>query len=79
MNEVPPKKVVIQFICDSDTEIIINLKDNYKNKQDQHITEAIENGAELEHNDEDEYVKKDPVRKFQFDHNVSTCLTNRFP
>ena len=30
-------------------------------------------------NDEEEYVRRDPVRKFQFDHNVSTCLTNKFP
>ena len=30
-------------------------------------------------NDEEEYVRRDPVRKFQFDHNVTTCLTNKFP
>ena len=34
---------------------------------------------EPEMQEEEYYVKNDPVRKFQFDHNVSTCLTNKFP
>ena len=29
--------------------------------------------------DEDHYIKNDPIRKFQFDHNISTCMTNKFP
>ena len=29
--------------------------------------------------EEDEYVKKDPVRKFQYDYNKTTCMTNKFP
>ena len=30
-------------------------------------------------NEENHYIKHDPIRKFQFDHNISTCLTNKFP
>ena len=29
--------------------------------------------------DEEEYVQNDPVRRFQFEHNISTCLTNKYP
>ena len=29
--------------------------------------------------EEEQYITRDPVRKFQFDHNISTCLTNRYP
>ena len=31
-----------------------------------------------ESDDEALYVEKDPVRKMQFDHNISTCLTISF-
>ena len=29
--------------------------------------------------EEEEYVKKDPIRKYQYDYNKSTCMTNKFP
>ena len=29
--------------------------------------------------EEDQYILNDPIRKFQFDHNIATCLTNKFP
>jgi hypothetical protein len=35
--------------------------------------------SDSESDDEVQYVRNDPVRKFQFNHNASTCLTNKFP
>ena len=29
--------------------------------------------------EEEEYVKKDPIRKFQYDYIKTTCMTNKFP
>ena len=34
---------------------------------------------EKDKQDEEEYVKKDPVRKFQYDYNNTTCMSNKFP
>ena len=34
---------------------------------------------EKDKKDEEEYVKKDPVQKFQYDYNNTTCMTNKFP
>ena len=30
-------------------------------------------------NEEEEYVKKDPIRKFQYEYSATTCMTNKFP
>ena len=45
------------------------------------IDQAKEDDDELERDqkEEEEYVKKDPIRKFQYDYMKSTCLTNKFP
>ena len=40
------------------------------------IEEQLEIEAEKE---EEEYVKNDPIRKYQYDYNKTTCLTNKFP
>ena len=32
-----------------------------------------------EQKEDEEYVKKDPIRKFQYEYNKSTCMTNKFP
>ena len=29
--------------------------------------------------DEEEYKEKDPIRKYQFDYNKTTCMTNKYP
>ena len=34
---------------------------------------------EKEIKEEEEYLKKDPIRKFQYDYNKTTCMTNKFP
>ena len=55
----------------------MNEKLNTEHEEETHKKE--ESDSDFAQNDEDEYVKKDPVRKYQFDHNISTCLTNKFP
>ena len=46
-------------------------------------TDKDKNGEDDEFNreekEDEEYVKKDPIRKFQYDYNKSTCMTNKFP
>ena len=32
---------------------------------------------EKDKKNEDKYVKKDPVTKFQYDYNKTTCMTNK--
>ena len=34
---------------------------------------------EKDKKDEEEYLKKDFVRKFQYDYNKTTCMTNKVP
>ena len=33
----------------------------------------------VQQQEEEEYMKKDPIRKFQYDYNKTTCMTNKFP
>ena len=35
--------------------------------------------VEAEEKEEADYVKLDPVRKYQYDYNNTTCMTNKFP
>ena len=44
----------------------------FKDKDLDHQIEEMEK-------EEEEYVKKDPIRKFQYDYNKTTCMTNKFP
>ena len=73
------KKAVTVYICDSDTETIIDLNEKLNTEHEEETHKKEESDSDFAQNDEDEYVKKDPVRKYQFDHNISTCLTNKFP
>ena len=44
-----------------------------------HVIDAV-NGIEEEELDEESYYRKnDPVAKFQFDYDRSTCLTEKYP
>ena len=54
-------------------------KKKYINKEFFIKDEFFVSDSENNSDDEADYIKNDPVRKFQFDHNVSTCLTNKFP
>ena len=56
-----------------------DLKQRNKNPANKPNFESINIDEDIAEDDEEEYLRKDPVRKFQFDHNVSTCLTNKFP
>ena len=64
----------MKFIHDKETQQIMDLK----KKQMTTNEEFMEVPEDVEMNEEEHYIN-DPIRKFQFDHNVSTCLTNKFP
>ena len=53
---------------------------DYDEDYDKRNSEDIETEQlEKDNKDEEEYLKKDPVRKYQYDYNRTTCLTNKFP
>ena len=35
--------------------------------------------SDIDQKEEEELVRKDPIRKFQYDYTKSTCMTNKFP
>merc|ERR1712055_351203 len=35
--------------------------------------------SDIDQKEEEELVRKDPIRKFQYDYTRSTCMTNKFP
>ena len=72
------KIVCVQYVND-DVRMIMDLKTKtYKVSEDSMKNADTEiNGPNYD--EEEEYVRNDPVRQFQFDHNISTCLTNKFP
>ena len=74
-----PKKTSLRYISDLESESIVELKEINENLADKLTIGADEIDDVHDEDEEEEYLKKDPVRKFQFDHNVSTCLTNKFP
>ena len=56
--------------------------DNISNKDDIGDLESkkLEIEEEERHDkEEEEYIKKDPIRKYQYDYNKTTCMTNKFP
>ena len=54
-----------------------DLKQRNKNPANTTNFESININEDIaDDDDEEEYLRIDPVRKFQFDHNVSTCLTH---
>ena len=56
---------------------IVDLKIKLKTKNEDIEAHGKENDSESD--EEAHYIKHDPVRKFQFDQNENTCLTNKFP
>ena len=44
-------------------------------KTDEHNSDNYE----VDRIEEEEYVTKDPVRKYQYEYNRTTCMTNKFP
>ena len=80
-GSINQKKVRLKFI--NDTEICSFLDLTKQTKQNKlsivELVDTISEKVDIDDEEEEEYINKDPVRKFQFDHNVSTCLTNKFP
>ena len=72
------KKIKLHFIEDTKIPKIVEL-----NKENRIIAPRSYNDLtddeEEDLKDEAQYIENDPVKKMQFDHNVSTCLTNKFP
>ena len=53
---------------------------NEETNVNEDISEKEEEEREKEsEKEEEEYLKMDPVRKFQYDYNKTTCMTNKFP
>ena len=64
----------VQIVDDSEIEIIGELDDHIKR------LEYEKEKSKEEFSDEDEdYVKRDTIRKFQFDYDTSVCLVDKFP
>jgi hypothetical protein len=75
----PPRKTKLRFISDAETETIRDLRKKDEGKKREFQPYEEENGNDSASDEEEHYVKNDPVRKFQFDHNTYTCLTNKYP
>ena len=64
----------LQSVDDSEVEFMIELADHIKK-----VEFANERGDEVFSDEDEEYVKKDTIRKFQFDYDTSVCLVDKFP
>ena len=73
-NLKSPRKVKLQFVSETETEAIIDL-----NRSSQNNEHLIPHGKEEEPNcdsdEEEQYVKKDPIRKFQLSQPNSTSTS----
>ena len=68
----------IVFYVENGEEEIVDLQDHFVKGEDLDVRMLLsEEDKELL--DEIEYVKKDPIRKFQFDYDKSVCLVDKFP
>merc|ERR1712004_242956 len=68
-------KLSLIFPNDEDVQDILNLSDidDPDDPVEANLTDDEEDG-------EEEYMRKDPVKKYQLDgHNRSSCLSNKFP
>ena len=78
-TKTPEMIINVEYVAD---ENIVSI-DDVKTKLDAVNDDMTNNvGSRWEDNEldaEDQYVRNDAVRRFQFDHNLSTCLTNKFP
>ena len=68
-------KLKINFVSDDSVENIME-KDEYE-KLLEYRKETISQGKELD--EDEEYMKNDVVRKFQFDYDTSVCLVDKYP
>ena len=62
-----------------DLEAYINqIRDTEVDENNKDGSLQVEEEKEKE-KDEEEYREKDPIRKYQFDYNKTTCMTNKYP
>ena len=76
------EKIKTQFIHDVDVEAILEKEQYLKTiKPIPYLTDDEDSDTEDECTDaeDEEYIKKDVVRKFQFDYDTSVCLVDKFP
>ena len=78
-NDFKTLEITVKYSDDREIQPIIDLdkKKIVKTDNCQDDDENDENEEVM--NEEEHYIANDPIRKFQFDHNGSTCLTNKFP
>ena len=72
-REVELRSRTVQFIDDSNVECIIEKAKHCEGKVSEN---EIEDESDKE---EEEFQKKDAIRKFQFDYNRSVCLVDKYP
>ena len=73
------KHIKLSFKNDSKIPRITDLRRKIHAQKSLKNSENMTEDEDIEFEEEVQYIKNDPVRKMQFDHNVSTCLTNKFP
>ena len=62
--------------CQSERKEVESKEDE---KEDEDDKEEDDDKEEEETKQEEEYIKNDVIRKFQYDYDKSTCMTNKFP
>ena len=65
----------LQFVNDNTIELIVEKDEFINNLKDEQIKENNEDDSD----EEEEYINKDVIRKFQFDYDKSVCLVDKFP
>ena len=61
-------------VDDTQVELIVELQDHIKKLEYQK-----ERGDDAFSDEDEEYIKNDTIRKFQFDYDTSVCLVDKFP
>ena len=64
----------VKFVNDTEVLMVIDKKKGEETMPQKTLVDEVPIEDE-----EEQYVRNDPIRKLQFDHNISTCLTNKYP
>ena len=77
-----PQRVTVTFTDDREIMPMIDI-DKRKLKTIDNCKEEVQDKGAADDDsvmsEEEQYILNDPIRKFQFDHNIETCLTNKYP
>ena len=68
------KPLKIESVDDTEVNMIVELEDHIKR-----LEHEKERGDDEFSDEDEEYVKKDAIRKYQFDYDTSVCLVDKFP